>query len=102
ECGAFPRVGRGDRMRGLPEAGYSLGRPQRTGAALLSDLAQPQKGLDDLDAQGQGSAGRPGQDRIQPAGLYRDRDPRRLGRQGNKLMVDRVTADNLTALGVSA
>ncbi len=91
-------------MRGLPEAVHSLGRPQRAGAALLSDLAQPQEGLDDLDPQGQGSSGGPASLKIESnlPGFTEIATRAAWAAKENKLMVDRVTADNLAALGVSA
>ena len=87
-------------MRGLPEAVHSLGRPQRAGAALLSDLAQPQEGLDEARARSGGPASLkiesnlPGFTEIATRAAWAAKE--------NKLMVDRVTADNLAALGVSA
>ena len=92
-------------MRGLPETVHSLGRSQRVGTALLSDLAQSQEGLDDLEPQGQGKPRRPGgQVKIESnlPGFTEIATRAAWEAKENKLMVDRVTADNLAALGVSA
>ena len=96
ECGAFRK------------ADNSLGRSRRTGAALLSDISQPQKGLDVADPEGQGRPGRarrgsklaiestlPGFSEIATRAAH-------AAQAKTSCMVDRVTADNLAAIGVSA